>query len=431
MKKDQVIEKEKEYHCSFCGIAEEEADMFIGDDNNTAFICLNCVNAIHEMSNQYKDIEIAIDTRKNAISLETNVEEAPSFIINEKKLNPKDIKVALDEYVIGQPEAKEIVSIAAYNHYKRVEYNLNKEQTDIELDKSNILFVGPSGSGKTLIVETLAKILNVPFILADATTLTETGYVGNDVEDILLRLIESADNNISKAEQGIIFIDEIDKISSKNVEGRNNTRDVAGEGVQQALLKIVEGKEVSIKIPNTENTVSINTKNILFIAAGAFIGIEEINNNRFKKKTMGFKEQKMHIVKNKLSENSNFSALDLIEYGLIPELIGRFPVISKLEKLSNEQLLEILTIPKNSLTKQFQLLFKLDDIDLQFEDKALNKIIEITNNFNLGARGLRSILDKTLQKFMFNLEDYKHKTVIIEEKDINDTELNNNQQQVI
>jgi len=403
--------KIKENKCSFCGISEVETSILVGDDDNTVFICLNCVNDITNMSAQLNINE----------ELEEEIDDIISQSSEDKSFNlsPRDIKKELDYHIIGQEKAKKTISIAAYNHYKRLAYNNNDEiENKIELDKSNILFIGPSGTGKTLIVETLAKLLDVPFIVADATTLTEAGYVGEDVESMLSKLVQKVNGNVKEAEKGIVFIDELDKISSKNIDDRSNTRDVAGEGVQQALLKIIEGKEVPITLKkelNTEKEVIINTKNILFIAAGAFVGLENIIEQRFKNKTVGFNKN-INIIKNNSNTLSYVNSNDLIQYGIIPELLGRFPIITYLEKLTDEQMLEILTQPKNSIIKQFTTLLNLDNVNIEFDEDALLEIVECSKNRNLGARGLRSILDEILHDIMFIIEDYKDDTIKITKK---------------
>lgn len=378
---------EKNIKCSFCGKPQENVRKIIAGPG--VYICDECIKVCTNII----DEEIYDD----------EIMQAPK---EENVLTPAEIKAILDEYVIGQEEAKKTLSVAVYNHYKRI--NNLENIKDVEIQKSNILLLGPTGCGKTLLAQTLAKVLNVPFAIADATTLTEAGYVGEDVENILLKLIQSADNDIARAERGIIYIDEIDKISRKS-ENPSITRDVSGEGVQQALLKIIEGTVASVppqggrKHPQQE-FIQINTSNILFICGGAFEGIEKIVKDRTGKNTIGFGanvESKKDI--NRFEAFKQLLPQDLLKFGMIPEFVGRLPIVATLEGLTREALIEILTKPKNALVKQYKKLVELDGVELEFEPEALNLIVDKAIERNTGARGLRSIIEEIMRDVMYDI----------------------------
>ncbi len=397
-------------HCSFCDARESEINPLIA--GNGVYICKNCVTSAYKI--MFGDERTVHDAQEEALV------DAVT-----KLMTPKELDKFLGDYIIGQERARKLLSVAVYNHYKRIFKTSNVTDDDTEIAKSNVLLIGPTGSGKTLMAQTIARVLNVPIAIADATSLTEAGYVGEDVENILTKLLQAADGDIKRAQQGIVFIDEVDKISRMS-ENRSITRDVSGEGVQQALLKIIEGSLVNIppkggrKHPNQDFT-AIDTTGILFICGGAFDGLDEILKRKQGNNILGFGHDKKTKEERKITYDM-VEPDDLVGYGLIPELVGRLPIIASLNEITEEDMVRILTEPKNSLIKQYQKLFSIDDVELNFEEDALKAIAKKAIKRKTGARGLRAILEENMIDIMYELPEYSGYEVLITKEVIENNE---------
>lgn len=411
--------------CSFCGRSDYEVEMLVGGVEN-AYICNECTAAAQHLFDKVMNGQPGGNAKKQPHKhLQTVEEQVPKQLSWENLPRPQAIKEHLDQYVVGQEDAKRYLAVAVYNHYKRIiqqEATEEKEEgIDVELDKSNVLMVGPTGTGKTLLAQTIARMLDVPFAIVDATVLTEAGYVGEDIESILTRLLQAAHGDVKKAERGIVFIDEIDKIARKG-DNPSITRDVSGEGVQQGLLKLLEGADINVppeggrKHPE-QKFIKVNTRHILFICAGAFVGLERIIAQRLNRRFVGF--QTAETSKKNIDERDIMSYVthrDLRSFGLIPEILGRLPILTHLEPLSKKTLRRILTEPKNAITKQYIKLFAMDGITLSFEEAALDYIVDVTKREKLGARGLRSVAEAIMMEAMYTLPTSGQKEFVVTEE---------------